>query len=362
MRHKRLKLYFSACLLTLFTQAGLAAPMGIIFVENKKPSRVVYVAEFLNIYNRGAPDVLASGQKKIAEMRVVAVYENKKSPESVDMTTEFSCHKNEYRITMAHAMIRDGSEKFPTQDWKPFADAHSAWPMAAAKIACESEVVAEAAKKTSGKDFSALEKLGILYIDDLDRLQVVDTVWKTILVDGTRPAYVNKKLTDAEVAIYNKKIDAGLADLKKQTEAGLAMGNAELKKMKSEQEFKKEIAKNSKKHTDLFGKESRQFKQLNWLLGQKELDIIRMAGNPVNSFEADGARYLTYYNEYVIDGLGYTRNSNGDYLSTGTNVTCELQIEMRQGGASNEFRAVDYRAFASNGGCRDFSWFNKAAR
>lgn len=349
-------------MLMLFTQAGLATPMGIIFVENKKPSRVVYVAEFLNIYNRTAPDVLASGQKKIAEMRVIAVYENKKSPESVDMTTEFSCREDEYRITMAHAMIRDGSEKFPTQDWKPFVTANSAWPMVAAKIACESEKVVEASQKTSGQDFNALEKLGILYIDDLDRLQVVDRIWKTILVDGSRPVYASKKLTDTEVATYNKKIDEGLANIKKQTEAGLAMGNAELGKMKSEQEFKKAIAKNSKKHTNLFGKESKQFKQLNWLLGQSEQDIIRTAGAPMNSFEADGARYLTYHNEYAIDGVGYTRNSNGDYLSTSTTVTCELQIEMRQGGASNEFRAVDYRSFANNGGCRDLSWFNKFAR
>lgn len=346
----------------LATQVVAAAPMGIIFVEGDKPARVVYTAEFLNVYSRASLDDLESGKSNIAEMRVIAVYENKKLPESTDMTLEFTCHKNQYRITMAHAMIRDGSEQFPTQNWQSYSAAGSAWVMAAAKVACENEQVKLAAKKTSGQDFSALDKLGILYIGDLDRLQAVDATWKTILADGVRPAYADKKLSDAEIAVYNKKIDEGLANAKKQNEAAMVMATAELGKMKEERKFKKGIAENNKKHTDAFGRESKQFKQLKWILGKTENDIIKHTVSPWNTSEAGGARFLTFYNEYAIDGVGYVEDNNGNYVGTSTIVTCELIIELRRGGSSREYRAVDYSARAENGGCRDLGWFNKAEK
>lgn len=342
-----------------------ATPRGIIFSEGNKPSRIVYVAEFLNIYDHtNSLNAVMNAQtdtdfknlqkeQKQVEMRVVAVYENKNAPESTDMTVEFKCFQKQYRVVSAHSMIRDGTEKFPTHDWQPYSYAKSAWPMQAAEIACENEAVRQAANQVAasknGQDFSAFEKLGIFYIGEPHRLETVDKVWQTFLVDGTRPAYADKKLTDAEVAAYNKKMDESLASAKKTNEAGIAMANAELGKMKAEREFKKEIAKNSSKHG----------KQLKWLLGKTEAEIAHAAGNPVDAIEKDEKRYLSYYNEYVIDGAGYVRDSNGNYIGTGTTVTCEVQIEMRQKGAKDEFRAIDYRLFASNGGCRDLSWFNR---
>lgn len=345
-----------------------ATPRGIIFSEGNKPSRIVYVAEFLNVYDRtnnlnalindknGDDFEKLLKQQKQVEMRVIAVYENKNAPESTDMTVEFMCFQKQYRVVSAHSMIRDGTEKFPTHDWQPYSHAKSAWPIMASEIACENEAVKKAANQVAasknGQDFSALEKIGIFYVGEPDRLETVDKVWQTFLVDGNRPAYADKKLTDAEVAAYNKKMDESLANAKKTNDAGMAMANAELGKMKEEREFKKEIAKNASKHG----------RQLKWLLGKTEADIVRSAGDPHDAFEKDEKRYLSYYNEYEIDGVGYVRDNNGDYVGAGTTVTCEVQIEIQKKGAKNEFRATDYRLFASNGGCRDLSWFNRAAR
>lgn len=378
---------FGLLLSMLLPSLGLAAPRGIIFSEGNKPSRIVYVAEFLNIYDHtnslnalmhdknGDDFEKLLKQQKQVEMRVVAVYENKNAPESTDMTVEFMCFQNQYRVVSAHSMIRDGSEKFPTHDWKPYSDAKSAWPLMAAEIACENERIKKAANEVAasknGQDLSALEKVGIFYIGEPDRLETVDKVWQTFLVDGKRPAYTVKKLTDAEVAVYNKKMDESLANAKKTNEAGMMMANAELGKMKEEREFKKEIAQNNKKHTDLFGRESQQFKQLKWLMGLTESEIVKSAGNPYNAFEgapsvaarnAPNARYLTYFNQYTIDGVGYTKDSNGNYVGSSTTVTCEIQIELRQGGAKSEYRAVDYKMFAENGGCKDLNWFNQFTR
>jgi hypothetical protein len=356
----------------------LAAPMGIIFVEGDKPSRVAYAAEFLNIYDHSSSlNALMNAQtgsdfkklqkeQKQVEMRVIAVYENKTAPESIDMTLEFQCHKKAYRINQAHAMLRDATEKRTKQDWKPYTSGNSALPIVAAKVACEQELVTNAAKEVAasknGQDFSAFDQLGIIYIGDLDRLQVVDTVWKTILVDGTRPAYKGKTLTAQETKAWNEKIDKKLADAKKQTADNEALASTELGKMKEEQEFKKEIAANNKKHTDLFGRESKQFKQLKWLLGKTEKDIVRNSGAPTNVTEAGGARFLTYYNEYFIPGVGYYLDSNGNEIYGGTTVTCELIIELRQSGSKVNFRAIDYELYKTNAGCQDLSWFNKGAR
>lgn len=368
MTNRFLKTLAGSLFLVLLPNTCLATPRGIIFSEGSKPSRIVYVAEFLNVYDRtNSLNALMNDksgddfekqlkQQKQVEMRVVAVYENKNAPESTDMTVEFMCFQKQYRVVSAHSMIRDGTEKFPTHGWQPYSHAKSAWPIAASEIACENEAVKKAASQVAAsknrQDFSALEKLGIFYIGEPDRLETVDKVWQTFLADGKRPAYADKKLSDAEVAAYHKKMGESLANAKKINEAGMTMANAELGKMKEEREFKKEIAKNSKKHG----------KQLTWLLGQTEQEIVSTVGNPLKTFEADGARYLTYYHEYQIEGVGYTRDNNGNYLGTSTIVTCEVQIEMRQGGSSKEYRATDYRLFADNGGCRDLSWFNKFAR
>lgn len=365
-------------LLTLLPSLSLAAPMGVIFVEGDKPSRVAYAAEFLNIYDHSSSlTALMNAQtdadfkklqkeQKQMEMRVIAIYENKTAPESIDMTLEFQCHKEAYRIIQAHAMLRNATEKRTKQDWKPYTSGNSALPIVAAKVACEQELVSNAAKEVAasknGQDFSAFDKLGIIYIGDLDRLQVVDTVWKTILADGTRPAYKGKTLTAQETKAWNDKLDKKLAEAKKQASDYEALASTELGKMKEEQEFKKEIAANNKKHTDLFGRESKQYKQLKWLTGKTEEDIVRKSGAPFNVTEAGGARFLTYFNEYFIPGVGYTLDNNGNEIYGGTTVTCELKIELRQSRAKVDFRAVDYQIDATNGGCRDLSWFNRDAR
>lgn len=365
-------------LLTLLPSLSLAAPIGIIFVEGDKPSRVAYAAEFLNIYDHSSSltslmnaqtdadfKKLQKEQKQV-EMRVIAVYESKIAPESIDMTLEFQCHKKSYRINQAHAMLRNATEKRTKQDWQPLASGNSALPTTAAKVACENEQVSNAAKQVAasknGQDFSAFDKLGIIYIGDLDRLQVVDTVWETILADGTRPAYKGKTLTAQETKAWNDKLDKKLAEAKKQATDYEALASAELGKMKEEQEFKKEIAANNKKHTDLFGRESKQYKQLKWLVGKTEKDIVRKAGAPSNVIEAGDARFLIYFNEYFIPGVGYYLDSNGNEVYGGTTVTCELKIELRQGGSKVDFRAVDYQIDATNGGCRDLSWFNRDTR
>lgn len=339
----------------------IAAPRGVIFSEGSKPSRIVYVAEFLNVQDRtnriNSPsndqsDDDLKKQLKV-EMRVVVVYENLNAPESTDMTVEFMCFREKFRVTSAHTMIRDGSERFPTQDWQSYGNAKSAWPMVASEIACKNETVKIAASQVEaskgGQDFNALEKLGIFYIGEPDRLETVDTVWQTFLMDGKRPKYASRQLSDAEVAAYHKIIDETVASAKQSNEASMALANAELGKMKSEKEFKKEIARNSSKHG----------KQLGWLLGQNEQAIVRVAGKPFNLHVDDGVRYLIYYNEYEIAGAGYVLDNNGNYISTSTTVTCEVEIEMKKGGSSREYRAVDYRLTANNGGCRDLGWFSK---
>lgn len=355
---------------------GFATPMGIVFVEGDKPSRVVYAAEFLNTYEHssGLAAVMNAkddadfkkllNEQKQVEMRVIAVYENKTAPESIDMTLEFQCNNMEYRIITAHAMLRDGTEKLTKQEWKPYASSNSAFPLAAAKVACDNEKVLNAAKEVAesknGQDFRPFDKLGIIYIGDLDRFQVVDTVWNTILADGTRPAYNAKTLTDKELKAWNKKLDKQLAEAKEQTAKYMALGSAALGDMKEEQAFKAEINTNAKRHTDLFGRESKQAKQLKWLLGKTENEIVRKSGVPADVVEAGEARFMTYYNEYFIPGVGYSDVDNNGYaVYSGTTVTCELTIELRKGGSKADFRAVDFKTQATNGGCRDFSWFNR---
>ena len=359
------------------TGEGFANPRGIIYSEGKKPARTVYVAEFLDVYDRssglGAAVNAQSDaefqqslkQQKQVEMRVIAVYENKASPESTDMTVEFQCYQKQYRITMSHAMLRDGSEQFPTQDWRPYATAQSAWPSAAAAVACAQDrikkAVNEVATSKNGQDFSALDKLGILYIGEPDRLETVDKVWQTVLSDGSRPKYADRTLSDEEAKAYHHKIDASLAQAKEDLAKRTAMAQGELSNMQEERKLKNEIAKNAKKHG----------KQLKWILGLTESEIIHNAGMPKGAFfaapssgkSATDARYLTYLNQYTIDGVGYTLDANGNHVGTSTQVTCEIQIELRQGGTrKTEYRVVDYRLFADNGGCRDLSWFNKAAK
>lgn len=361
-------------LFALLPGIGFAAPMGIIFAEGDMPSRAAYAAEFLNIYDHSSglnalttaqTDVdfkkLKNEQKQV-EMRVIAVYENKTAPESIDMTLEFQCHKKMYRINHAHAMLRDATEKRTKQDWKSYSSGNSALPIAAAKIACENDVVSGAAKQVAaskdGQDFSAFDQLGIIYIGDLDRLQVVDAVWKTILADGSRPAYKGKTLTAEQTKAWNEKIDKQLAEAKKQAADNEALAATEFGKIKEEQEFKKEIAANNKKHTDFFGRESTQFKQLKWIIGQTEKDIVRKAGAPTNVIEAGDARFLTYYNEYFIPGVGYIVDNQKNMISAGTAVICELKIELRRGGSKSDFRAIDYQLHKTNAGCQDLSWFS----
>ncbi|MGB4811073.1 MAG: hypothetical protein WBP13_01130 [Methylophilaceae bacterium] len=344
---------------------SIANPRGIIYSEGKKPSRVVYVAEFLNIYDRSSGlnsvtnanndaefEQLIKQQKKM-EMRVIAVYENKVAPESIDMMVEFQCHQKQYRITTSHAMLRDGTERFPTQDWQSYGAAKSAWPMAAAEIACDQERIKKATNEVeaskNGEDFTALDKLGILYIGEPDRLETVDKVWQAILSDGSRPKYADRKLSDKEAKAYHDKMDASLALAKENIAKGMAMAMGELSNIEEEKKFKKEVAKNAKKHG----------KQLKWILGKTDAEIQSTAGVPFDSFTHGEARFFTYYNEYVIDGVGYVRDVNGNDVGGSTTVTCEVQIEMRKSGAKQDYRAVDYRLFADNGGCRDLSWFNK---
>lgn len=106
-----------------------ATPRAVIFIEGEKPSRVVFAAEFLDLQDRtDRASLLMHGQsggdwqqqQKVA-MRVIAIYEDPGAPESTDMTVEFMCFQQRFRITSAHTMLRDGSERFPTQDWQSMA-------------------------------------------------------------------------------------------------------------------------------------------------------------------------------------------------------------------------------------------------
>ncbi|MDD3597906.1 hypothetical protein [Sulfuricurvum sp.] len=359
-----------------FPSISFAEPTGIIFMEGEKPSRIVYTAQFLNTYEHSTSisafmnsntneefEKLRNEQRQV-EMRVVATYENKTAPESIDMTLLFQCHNKMYRIYSAHAMFRDGSDKQTKQDWKPYDSANSAFPIVASKIACDNEQVLNAAKEVAasenGQNFSAFDKLGIIYIGDLDRFQAVDMVWKTVLADGIRPAYNAKTLTAQELKEWNAKLDKQLAEAKQQIAGNKALASAALNDIHEDQAFKKEISANAKKHTDMFGRESKQFKQLKWILGKTENEIVRKSGAPSNATEVGDARFLTYYNEYFIPGVGYSHIDNNGYaVYGGTSVTCELTLELRKGGSQSDFRVVDYHADTSNGGCRDLSWFNR---
>lgn len=359
-----------------FPCISFAEPTGIIFMEGEKPSRVVYTAQFLNTYEHATSisafmnsntneefEKLRNEQRQV-EMRVVATYENKTAPESIDMTLLFQCHNKMYRIYSAHAMFRDGSDKQTKQDWKSYDSANSAFPMVASKIACDNEQVLNAAKEVAasenGQNFSAFDKLGIIYIGDLDRFQAVDTVWKTVLADGIRPAYNAKTLTAQELKEWNAKLDQQIAEAKQQIAGNNGLASTALNDMQEEQAFKKEISANTKKHTDMFGRESKQLKQLKWILGKTENEIVKKSGAPSNVTEAGDARFLTYYNEYFKPGVGYADIDNNGYgVYSGTSVTCELTLEFRKGSSKSDFRVVDYRIDASNGGCRDLNWFNR---
>lgn len=346
-------------LAAVLPNACLAAPMAVIFMEGSKPTRVVYAAEFLDVQDRtNALNLLLTDQggkpaERQRQMRVIAIHEDPAAPESIDMSVEFMCSQNRFRLNAAHAMNRDGSDRrFSTKEWQSYGEAKSAWPQAASEIACRNEAVANAVKQaqasTGERDLGPLEKLGIFYIGESDRLETVDTVWKTFLADGNRPAYAPPKLTDSELAAKLATIDEKLGSLKEMNESAMALAGAEFGRLKEERQFKNEISRNAGRRG-----------QLGWLLGQTEQDIVRFAGRPHDFHEGHEVRQLIYYNEYSIAGAGYIRDQNGNYLVTSTRVTCEIRIDMKRGGASSEYRAVDYRLIASHGGCRDLSWFSK---
>lgn len=196
-------------LFLLWPYRVFATPMGIFFVEGVKPSRVVYVTELPNSTERSVDlmsDTNTAIKKKIekspkqAEMRVIAVYEHEAAPVSIDMTLELQCHKKMYRIREAHAVLRDESEKNTKQDWKSYPSNNISLLLAAENIVCEHDHETNAFKEmilNENKEHSnAFDQFGITYIGDLDRPQVVDTVWKTILGNGNRPTYKSKALTE----------------------------------------------------------------------------------------------------------------------------------------------------------------------
>ena len=139
--------------------------------------------------------------------------------------------------------------------------------------------------------------------------------------------------------VFNDQLDRKLAEVKKQAANYEALASAELGHIKAEQMFKKEITKNSKKHGTQLTQNA----------------IVNVAGAPINVMESGGARHLTYFNQYLIAGVGYYLDSNGNKITDGTTVTCELNIELRQGDSKVDFRVVDYQLFATNSGCRGLS-------
>lgn len=198
--------------LLLWPYLVFATPMGIFYVEGVKPSRVVYVTELSNplahslvLKKDTTPPIKNKIEKspKQAEMRLIAVYEHEAAPVSIDMTLELQCHKKMYRIREAHAVLRDESEKHTKQDWKSYPSNNISLLLAAENIVCDHDHETNAFKEmilSENREHSnAFDQFGITYIGDLDRPQVVDTVWKTILGNGNRPTYKSKVLTEKEL-------------------------------------------------------------------------------------------------------------------------------------------------------------------
>lgn len=362
---QKLKLFtlIFTLLLPCVSHAGKSA---IIFMEGKAPSRVVYVAEFLGVKDRtplsavmdakNAKDLDRLGrEQKQVMMHVLAVYETKDQPESVDMSVEFQCHPKNYSIVAAHALYRDLTVKSPIQGWKPIASSESAWPAIAAKVACENEKVWNASEKASKGNWKELEQIGLIYIGDISRTEAVDVVWEKVWAGSPRPAYMGKKRTEKERKEDMERMEKDAAAAIAQLDSAAAGAQTDLNKLEAERKFKTEMAKNPR-----YGK-MKNHKQLGWMMERTESEVVGVAGAPINAVNAGNSRFLTYYNEYFLQGAGYTYDNNGNPVSGGTTVTCEVKIQLRQGGTAPEPRVVSYELNATNGGCHDFSWFNKGS-
>lgn len=352
--------------------AGQASNMAVFFMEGATPSRVLYAAEFLSVRDRTPLSAITDAktpadlerlrvERKQVLMRVISVHEAESEPESVDMSVEFHCAPKLYRVSAAHALYRDISVKHPVQmEWKPLDAGASPWPILAASIACNNEAVYEAATKMTNspgkRDESALRTLGLSFAGDVGRTELVDKVWSGLWANQKRPAYVTKPLTaeDKErIAKTIREAEAFISD-KGPLSQSAATAKADLSALEAEQAFQNDVAKRPK----MAAKKSH--KQLGWLIGRTETEVVRASGAPARVTDAGEARFLIYSNEYSIAGVGFTVGPNGQPAPvSGTLVTCDLSIEMRRGGTQpNTYRVVDYRLDATNGGCRDLHWFN----
>jgi hypothetical protein len=359
------KALLGLCALVAFNSCQ-AQDTAVFFVDSTKPTRIVYTLRFLEIRDRtptlhalmrsknGGDDYRkALEEDKRVEARIVAIHEHPNAPESLDMDVEIICKPpGQYRIQSAHAMLRDGEEQLTQQDWRPIPEADSPWPMAAAAVACRREQILQAATLTQGKADAAFAQLGLLYIGNKNRLETVDFIWKTLLVDGTRPAYKEKEMSDPERAQALAKLDANLARAKAQLKADLAMAEASLGDQQGERAFKTQLAK----------RRQAAHEHMKWVIGLSEQELMSSAGPPASTLGDEVDRVLVYQNTYDLPGVGYTLDGNGQRLGTSTRVTCEVQITFTQGGSVRERRAMSYRLLASNGGCRDLRWLNRLSK
>jgi hypothetical protein len=345
---------------------GHAQEMAVFFVEGSKPARIVYALEFLDIRDRtptldalvrskqGGDDYrkLLEDDKRVA-LRIVAVHEHPSAPESVDMSVEIICKPpGQFQIQNAHALLRDGNQQFPTQGWRALTAAASAWPVAAAAVACRREQVMQIARLPQDKANAALKELGLVYVGDRDRFELTDVIWQSLLADGKRPAYTEKEMTEQERKTQLAQLDAALASAKAEIAAGLAMAGASLGEQQSEREFKAQLAK----------RRQAAHPHLQWLMGLTEREVVNSSGAPAATLGDAAGRVLVYSHVYDIPGVGVVLDGNGQRVATSTTVSCEVQISFAQGGSVREGRAVSYRLLASNGGCRDLRWLNRLAK
>jgi hypothetical protein len=292
------------------------AEWWMVYAEGQKPNRTIVYLDLQMLERRDDPARIMTidVSKKIDDEDLVdhrridsrQMFESENSPAFIASTYKVKCREQLVGQTFTQARWRNGTTEdmpgraYMAADTSPIY--HQVW-----KFVC---------------DKTARQKSEDMFLATTDAT-VHDVTWQVFWQDGTEPQYTSGK----SVAEQKAEIDASLKKAREAVDSAIGAASTKLGEIANERE--KTISEQKARFSRMRGK---AWPLLESWIGRSEADLALSWGQPQDSYNADGRRFIHY--SYGIE-RGVSDEYGNEYVQE--TFSCEMTFEIKGG------KVADYR-------------------
>lgn len=335
-----------------------AGSWAMIDSVETKGDRSIYYAQYddVRVYSdpslanppptgRNGVPALPFENAQVAEVEVMQVFEAADRPRFSNYRVAVDCARSRMRIAAIDSLFRDNLTAFESEGTGWFPPPANGWLNRVNAIGCQRAEI-EAAVRKAARDGSldALMELGLLHIGNFAlSYPIVELTWSAFWPDASEPPI--RTMSPDEARALRQNNDRRLAELRRQVDGYVAMGQASLDDQNAERDFLSRIRPN------FTGKTRVQQVIFGGMAGWTEAEVVEFWGRPARIREIGTVRAFDYQASHDTRQLIVQQMRAGNVAyETGEFESCELTLFMEAGGSKPGLRLIDFAIGGTN--CR----------